>query len=83
MLARHEQTIAQVDTIGAALDDAETLLELGEAEDDAATVKEAASDLTELESELAYLEHESLFFGEYDDNAAIVSVHAGAGGVDA
>ena len=50
---------------------------------DAATVGEASSELEKLESELADLERTSLFFGEYDDNAAIVSVHAGAGGVDA
>ena len=83
VLARYEQTIAQVDAIDATLDDAETLLELGESEDDAATIKEAASELEKLESELADLERTSLFFGDYDDNAAIVSVHAGAGGVDA
>jgi peptide chain release factor 2 len=29
------------------------------------------------------LERESLFFGEYDDRPAIMSIHAGAGGVDA
>ena len=34
-------------------------------------------------SDLDDLERESLFFGEYDDSAAILSVHAGAGGVDA
>ena len=83
VLARYEKTIAQVDALGAALDDAETLLDLGEAEDDAASIKEAGSDLSALESEFAQLERESLFFGEYDDSAALVSVHAGAGGVDA
>jgi peptide chain release factor 2 len=36
-----------------------------------------------LEARLASLERESLFFGEYDDNVAILSIHAGAGGVDA
>ena len=83
VLARYEKTIGQIDGIGVSLDDAETLLELGEAEDDAAAIKEATADLEGLEAELAELERESLFFGEYDDNAAIVSVHAGAGGVDA
>lgn len=82
-LARYEQTIAQVDAIASALDDAETLLDLGEAEEDDSAVKEAAAELDSVEVELANLERTSLFFGEYDDNAAIVSVHAGAGGVDA
>ena len=34
-------------------------------------------------AELDRLEEESLYFGEYDEHAAILSVHAGAGGVDA
>lgn len=83
VLARHEKTIAQVAAIGSTLDDAETLLDLGESEDDPATVKEATTDLVRLESEMADLERESLFFGKYDDNTAIISIHAGAGGVDA
>jgi peptide chain release factor 2 len=83
VLARHEKTIAHVEAISAALDDAGVLLELGEAEEDPASVKEATAELAGLEAELGELERESLFFGEYDDNAAIVSIHAGAGGVDA
>jgi peptide chain release factor 2 len=83
LLARYEKTISLVDSIASTLDDAETLLDLGEAEEDAATIAEASAELDKLQSELADLERESLFFGEYDDNAAIVSVHAGAGGVDA
>jgi peptide chain release factor 2 len=83
VLARYEKTIAHVEAIGAALDDADVLLELGEAEQDQASVKEATAELEGLETELADLERESLFFGEYDDNPAIVSIHAGAGEVDA
>jgi len=83
VLARYEQTIAQVDSIAATLDDAETLLDLGEGEDDTSVVGEAVTELGKLETELAQLERESLFFGDYDDSAALVSVHAGAGGVDA
>lgn len=83
VLARHEQTIALVDEIASRLEDAETLLELGETEEDDAAVEEAEAELGGLEVQLADLERESLFFGEYDDNAAIVSIHAGAGGVDA
>lgn len=82
-LARTEKTIARVESLEASLDDAETLLDLGEAEDDAASIKEAHGELLALESQFVELERESLFFGEYDDHGAIVSVHAGAGGVDA
>ncbi len=59
------------------------LLDLAEeAGDDAARV-EAEAELRQASRDLALLERESLFFDEYDNHAAILSVHAGAGGVDA
>ncbi len=59
------------------------LLELATEEDDAGASAEVAAELLGIEAELSKLERETLFFGEYDDHTAIVSVHAGAGGVDA
>jgi peptide chain release factor 2 len=82
-LARYEQLIGQVDRLGAAIDDAEVLLEMAEEESDPAAAAEVTDELAATERELADLERVSLFFGEYDDRPAIVSVHAGAGGVDA
>ncbi|OFW67163.1 MAG: peptide chain release factor 2 [Actinobacteria bacterium RBG_16_68_21] len=82
-LARYEGVVGQVDRIAAAIDDAETLLGMAEEENDTGTAREAAAELDNLEKELSALERVTLFFGEYDDEAAILSVHAGAGGVDA
>ena len=82
-LSRFEGIIAKVDTLGGRIDDAEVLLELAAEESDAETAAEAESEVAELDGELTLLERESLFFGEYDDRPAILSVHAGAGGVDA
>jgi peptide chain release factor 2 len=82
-LASLEKTIGRVEAIETALSDADVLLELGEAESDADSVAEAAAGLTQVEVDLGELERETLFFGEYDDSKALVSVHAGAGGVDA
>jgi peptide chain release factor 2 len=65
------------------LDDAEVMLDLADEESDAEATGEVVEDLTDAERELATLERETLFFGEYDDNPAIISIHAGAGGVDA
>ena len=59
------------------------LLELADEEDDAAARSDVVAELTGLDAELADLERESLYFGEYDEHPAILSVHAGAGGVDA
>ncbi len=82
-LSRTEGIIDKVDRLGSSLDDALELLELAEAEEDDSTTAEVIADLEATEVELSDLERESLFFGEYDDRTAIVSVHAGAGGVDA
>jgi peptide chain release factor 2 len=72
-----------VERLAAAIDDADELLALSEEEGDTQTVAEVVADLRGIEDDLSLLEGESLFFGEYDDRAAIFSVHAGAGGVDA
>ena len=72
-----------MDRLTAAIDDAEVLLDLAVEEDDAAAAADVGSELTKAAADLEELERESLFFGEYDDRAAIVSIHAGAGGVDA
>jgi peptide chain release factor 2 len=66
-----------------AIDDAEVLLDLAEEAHDAATQGEVETELRKAEADLSALERESLFFDEYDDHPAIVTVHAGAGGVDA
>ena len=59
------------------------LLELAQAEDDADSMEEVFGELRRLDGELSTLERAALFFGDYDDRTAIVSIHAGAGGVDA
>ena len=82
-LARVEKIVDQVDRLAGSLDDAATLLEMAREEGDEGAAADVATDLAAMDAELGELEHESLFFGEYDDRAAILSVHAGAGGVDA
>ena len=82
-LARHERTIEQVAILSVALDDAEVLIELAVEEDDPSGLDDALAELRDTETTLSRLERETLFFGPYDDSTAIVSVHAGAGGVDA
>lgn len=82
-LARHEQIIQYVENLETSLDDVDVLLELAIEEGDKASLEEVEGELDGLVKELSILERESLFFGEYDDNPAIVSINAGAGGVDA
>jgi len=82
-LAKHEQTVSQIAALEQALNDADVLLDLAAEENDASAVADVFSELADVEETLAQLERETLFFSEYDDRTAIVSVHAGAGGVDA
>jgi peptide chain release factor 2 len=64
------------------LDDALTLIELGEEEDDAKTVAEAEAGLKRLKTEVARRELEALLSGEADANDSYLEVHAGAGGTE-
>ncbi len=82
-LARHEATIGRIVDLEARIEDGEVLLDLAAEEDDAAVAAEVVAEIQAVERDLAGLERETLFFGEYDDRPAIVSIHAGAGGVDA
>jgi peptide chain release factor 2 len=59
------------------------LIELGEAEGDAAIVAEAEQSLQNLHAEAQKRELESLLSGEADANDCYLEVHAGAGGTEA
>ncbi|HEX9789355.1 MAG TPA: peptide chain release factor 2 [Kiloniellales bacterium] len=65
------------------LDDALTLHDLAEAEDDAATLGEAEAELQALRESTARLQLTSLLSGEADANDCYLEVHAGAGGTEA
>jgi peptide chain release factor 2 len=82
-LAALERSIAQVSELEQRLDDAEVLLDLSLEAGDQTSLSETATELERAETELTKLERASLYFDEYDDHNAILSVHAGAGGVDA
>jgi peptide chain release factor 2 len=82
-LSRYEGLFDMVGGLESKISDAEVLLELADEADDAASRAEALSELSDVSGQLDRLELESLFFDEYDDADAILSVHAGAGGVDA
>ena len=64
------------------LDDAITLIELGDAEGDDATVKEGEAALRQLAADARRQEVEALLSGEADGNDTYLEVHAGAGGTE-
>ena len=80
---RLDQAIAKYRGFERRLEDALTLIELGEAEDDEASVAEAEADLTRLRAVVAKRQLASLLSGEADANDCYLEVHAGAGGTEA
>ena len=64
------------------LEDAITLVELGEMEGDAATEAEGIAGLKSLKTEAARRQIEALLSGEADANDTYLEVHSGAGGTE-
>ncbi len=82
-LARYERLIDLIEGLESGIDDAETLFELVSEEGQDVAGSGIVEELMAVDKRLQQLELESLFFDEYDDHPAIVTIHAGAGGVDA
>jgi peptide chain release factor 2 len=87
-LGRATNDLESFDGLGSALDDADVMGEfvkesLTGGEVDVALLAELSSAVESLESSIGGLETQSLLSGPYDENDAIVELHAGAGGTDA
>lgn len=78
-LTRYESLFALVEGLERSLDDVEVLLEFGDED----STGEARAELARVDDQIGRLELEALYFGEYDERPAILTVYAGAGGVDA
>jgi peptide chain release factor 2 len=77
-----ERTVSDLKKLERDLDDALTLIELGEAEDDAASVSEGETALKRLDVEAQRRSVEALLSGEADGMNTYIEVHAGAGGTE-
>jgi peptide chain release factor 2 len=66
-----------------ALEDAKVLLELASEEEDPDTAKEASGVLDDVERAVEQMEFTRMLSGEMDKMGALLSINAGAGGVDA
>lgn len=78
-----EDKLGELDHLGSQLEDLEVLVEMAEEEPDESLTEEAAGSCKEISDALEALKLRTLLDGKYDQNNAIVSVHAGAGGTDA
>ena len=77
-----EKSLKAFTTFESEFDDAITLIELGEAEGDAASVAEGEAALQRLAHEARSREVEALLSGEADAMDTYLEIHAGAGGTE-
>jgi len=77
-----ENSIKDVRSLELELEDAITLIELGETESDSEVIVEGELALKKLKARAAKAELESLLSGEADANDCFLEIHAGAGGTE-
>ena len=77
-----EDRLGSVGKIERELDDAATLVDLAEAENDEGVEQEAIAQLKALKREAARAQIASLLSGEADGNDTYIEVHSGAGGTE-
>ena len=77
-----DERIASIRRLEGDLDDALTLIELGEAEDDPASVAEGEAAIRKVQTEAERRQIETLLSGEADPNDTYIEVHSGAGGTE-
>jgi peptide chain release factor 2 len=82
-LSHVQGEINKVERLRSRLDDAHVLLELAESETDAGVLAEVGAEIAALGKSIEELEVRTLLSGEYDAREALISIRAGAGGVDA
>ncbi|GAB3133031.1 peptide chain release factor 2 [Marisediminicola antarctica] len=82
-LSHRQSDLAKITSIESRLDDLEVLVEMANEADDADSVAEAQQELASIQRVLGDLEVQTLLNGEWDARAAVITIRAGAGGVDA
>ncbi len=77
-----DASIASVTQVNNGLTDATQLLEMAEAENDAAMVADAETSVLALSKRAEQMRLESMLSGEADGNDSYIEIHAGAGGTE-
>lgn len=82
-LSHKQAELAKVVGIERRLDDLEVLVDMANEAGDEDAANEARSELATIRAQIGDLEIQTLLNGEYDARPAVVTIRAGAGGVDA
>lgn len=78
-----EDRLEELESLSGRLEDLQVMIEMAEEAEDEATAEEARSEKEGLASDIESLKLKTLLNGKYDQNNAIISVHAGSGGTEA
>ncbi len=78
-----KESIDAFEKLENAIEDIEVLIELALEEGDLSLEKEVNTNIEELYLKIEEMKIKTLLSGEYDENNAILSIHAGTGGLDA
>jgi peptide chain release factor 2 len=77
-----KDTLEQYEHLQRSYEDIEVLLEMGYEEEDTSLIPEIDESLKKFQDELEKVRIQTLLSDEYDANAAILTLHAGAGGTE-
>ena len=78
-----EVVVKTIEDLDTGVVDARELLDMAVEEDDADTVSDVESDMSDLETQLAKLEFRRMFSGPMDTNNAFLEIQSGSGGTEA
>ena len=79
-LSAAESQLKRLTSASQRIDDVETLVELGQEEQDQESLDEAQNEIGEIQKDLDQMEIQTLLDGEYDERSAVVTIRSGAGG---
>ena len=82
-LSHRQAELAKINSISSRLDDIEIMVELANEEADEAAASDVHAELKSIDKILGELEVQTLLDGEFDARPAVITIRAGAGGVDA
>ncbi len=82
-LSHRQADLAKITSIASRLDDLEIMVQLANEENDQAAADDARTELASIQKLLGELEVQTLLNGEWDAHPAVITIRAGAGGVDA